>query len=155
MLQKGNKMCLENKLASLLDENIGKLLLRLTLGVLMLFHGMQKLKMGAEGMKGLLINAGFPEMLVYGVYLGEVIAPIFIILGLRTRVSAVVYSFTMAFAIYLAHSKEIFILNAKTGGLAIELPLLFFLSALSLVFLGAGKYSFDAKASSKCIFSKR
>lgn len=138
-------MCIENKLASLLDENTGKLLLRVSLGALMLFHGVKKFNSGVEGMKGMISGAGFPEALAYGAYLGELIVPILLILGLMTRVSALVYSFTMAFAIYLVHANDIFTINAKTGGLVIELPLLYLLAGVALAFLGAGKYSLDAK----------
>lgn len=138
-------MCIENKLANVLDENIGKLLLRVSLGTLMLFHGITKFNSGIAGIKGLVSSAGFPEVLAYGSYVGEIIVPILLILGLMTRVSALVYSFTMAFAIYLVHANDIFTINAKTGGLIIELPLLYLLAALALAFLGAGKYSLDGK----------
>jgi len=147
-------MCIENKLANVLNENVGKLLLRVSLGALMLFHGVKKFNSGVEGMKGLISSAGFPEALVYGTYVGEILVPILLIVGLMTRVSALVYSFTMAFAIYLVHANDIFIINAKTGGLVIELPLLYLLSALALAFLGAGKYSLDAKMA-QCSCSKK
>ena len=144
-------MCIENKLAALLDENWGKLLLRVSLGALMLFHGFKKYSVGTAGIKGLIITAGFPEVLAYGVYVGEIIVPCLLILGLLTRFSALIFSFTMAFAIYLVYSQGLFALDAKTGGLVIELPLLYLLGALSLSFLGAGKYSLDAKmAQCKC-----
>lgn len=135
----------EQKLSSVLNEDIGKLILRLSIAVLMLFHGYKKYTFGIEGIKSLVIKAGLPEVLAYGVYVGEIIIPILLILGFRTRVCALLLSFTMVFAIFLAHSEKLFLIDAKTGGLAIELPLLYLLSALSLFFIGGGKYSIDAK----------
>ncbi|PLY05772.1 MAG: GntR family transcriptional regulator [Arcobacter sp.] len=135
---------IENFLAYNLSENLGKLILRFSLGFLMLFHGYKKAVDGIEGLKALVLKSGFPEYLAYGVYLGEIVFPILIIIGLYTRISSLIYASTMAFAIYLAHSSEVFGLS-ETGGLIIELPLLYMLGAVALVFMGAGKYSLDRR----------
>ena len=140
--------CCENKLGSVLNEDIGKLILRFSISGLMLFHGFSKLFNGIDGVKFLVTNAGLPEFVAYGVYLGEVIFPILIILGLFTRISSLFFALTMVFAIFLAHCSDIFTLG-KTGGLVIELPLIYLLGAISLMFIGAGKYSLDARCK-KC-----
>ncbi|QKF81012.1 DoxX family protein [Halarcobacter ebronensis] len=134
---------IEKFLASFLSEDIGKLLLRFMLGFLMLFHGLFKFQNGIEGIRRLVANSGFPEFVAYGVYVGEIIVPILLILGLYTRISSFIYAITMFFAIYLAHSSSIFELNSKTGGVVVETPLLFLLGAVVLMFIGAGKYSVD------------
>ena len=134
---------LENFLARVLSEDVGKLVLRLTLGVLMLLHGISKFEKGINGIKFLVTKNGLPEFLAYGVYVGEIVAPILIIIGLYTRVSSLIYGLTMVFAIYLAHANDIFAINAKTGGSVIELQLLFMFGAFALMFLGAGKISAD------------
>ena len=82
-----------NRLLS--HEDAGRLLLRLAVGGLMLFHGMSKLMTGASGIKALLASYGLPEFIAYGTILGEVVAPIFIILGILTRPSALLVAFTM------------------------------------------------------------
>jgi putative oxidoreductase len=51
----------------------------------------------------------------------------------------------MGFAIYLVHFSDLLQINDKTGGLVIELPLLYMLCAIALMFIGAGKYSIDKK----------
>ncbi|RBQ30049.1 DoxX family protein [Aliarcobacter vitoriensis] len=135
---------LENFLARVLGDDIGKLILRLTLGILMIFHGLNKLN-GIDGIKSLIASNGLPQFLAYGVYLGEIIVPILIIIGFYTRISSFIYASTMVFAIYLAHSSQIFALNEKTGGLIIELQLLFMFGAVALMFLGAGKISLDKR----------
>lgn len=140
--------CCENKLESVLNEDIGKLILRFSIAALMLFHGFSKLFNGIDGIKFLVTNAGLPEFVAYGVYMGEVVFPILIILGLFTRISSLFFALTMVFAIFLAHSSELFVLE-ETGGLLIELPLIYLLASISIIFIGAGKYSLDARCK-KC-----
>ena len=140
--------CCENKLESILNEDIGKLILRLSIAGLILFHGFFKLFNGIDGIKFLVTNAGLPEFIAYGVYLGEIIFPILIIIGLFTRISSLFFALTMVFAIFLAHANEIFALG-KPGGPVIDLVLIYLLTSISIMFIGAGKYSFDAKCK-KC-----
>lgn len=137
---------IEKKLALLLSGDLGKLVLRVSIAVLMLFHGFKKISGGIGGIKGLVVKGGFPEFLAYGVYVGEIIVPVLLILGLFTRLSAFVFAVTMGFAIAaLAYSGRILAIDARTGGLMIELPLLYLLAALAVFFLGAGKYSLDSR----------
>ena len=119
-------------------DDVGKFLLRISLGLLMLSHGLSKMFHGIDGIKGLVLSKGLPEMLAYGVYLGEVIAPICLVIGLKVRLSSLVMSMTMVMAIALAHSHEIFQLS-KHGSPVIELPLLYLLCGLALLSLGGGK----------------
>lgn len=126
------------------DES-GKFLLRSSIAILMLFHGFKKLNYGISEVKALVLQAGLPEFLAYGVYMGELIIPFLLIAGLFTRFSALILSSTMGVAIYLGFTDKLLMLDAKTGGLLIELPLLYLLVSLSIVFLGAGKYSLDRK----------
>ena len=138
----------ENKISCSLNEDIGKLILRVSITGLMLFHGFFKLFNGIDGIKGLVTQSGLPEFLAYGVYFGEIVFPILIIIGLYTRISSIFFALTMVFAIFLAHSNEIFVLG-KTGGPVIELALIYLLTSISIMFIGAGKYSLDAKCSQK------
>src|SRR6056297_2831692 len=105
-------------------EDTGKLLLRLTLGGLMLFHGIAKLGGDLSFIEGLLTDRGLPAWLAYGVYVGEVVTPLLMILGLFTRLSAIVFAFNMLMAIGLAHGGEIFSLG-EYGEWAIEVPMLY------------------------------
>lgn len=134
---------LENKI---FDRNIdlGILILRLSVGVLMLLHGIAKLQHGAEGIEALVAGSGLPTFVAYGVYIGEVIAPAFIILGIGTRLAALIFAFNCFTAAMLAHASDILSLSA-TGGWAVELLGLYFFGALALVFTGGGKYAFSRK----------
>ena len=119
--------------------DIGLLLLRVTVAGLMLFHGVAKLS-GLDGIKGMLSANGLPEFMAYGVFMTELIAPILILVGFRARLASLVFFFGMLSAMFLAHAGDLFSIS-KTGGLEIELILLYAFGALVLFFTGAGKYS--------------
>lgn len=121
------------------NNDIGLLLLRLTIGVLLLFHGTAKLFNGVSGIQETFAENGLPTSIAYGVYIGEVIAPLMIILGYRTRIGGLLIAATMLVAIILAHGDDLFSVG-KSGGWAIELPVLFLMGGVVLFFTGAGKY---------------
>ncbi|MEJ2436864.1 MAG: DoxX family protein [Sulfurovaceae bacterium] len=121
-------------------SDMGKLILRLMVGGLMLFHGIHKAINGIGFVKGMLSGHGLPEVLSYGVYVGEILAPLFLIIGWKSRWWAAIMVFNMITAIYLAHGADIFSITAQ-GAWSIELPMLYLLSALAIVFLGSGKYA--------------
>ncbi len=121
------------------NKDLGLLLLRVTVAGLMLFHGVAKLS-HLDGIKNMLSGLGLPEIMAYGVYITELIAPILIIIGFRTRIASVVFFFGMIAALLMAHSDNMFALT-KSGGLGIELIVLYAFGGLSLFFTGAGKYA--------------
>jgi putative oxidoreductase len=121
-------------------EDAGKLLLRLTLGVLILFHGVAKITGGIDFITGALTKSGVPAGVGYLVYLGEVVAPLFVILGAWTRPAAIVIAGNMVVAILIAHMNDLFSIG-KTGGYALELQAMFLFSAIAIALLGAGRYS--------------
>ena len=121
-------------------DNIGKLLLRLMLGGMMLFHGIDKALHGISFIKGMMHAHGLPEVLAYGVYVGEILAPIFIIIGWKSRVWAGVIVINMAMAIYLTKFSALLKLG-EHGAWAVEVPMFYLLSALVVVLLGSGKYA--------------
>ncbi len=121
-------------------DDIGKLILRLSVGILLLMHGLFKLMHGIAGISALIQANGWPVWIAYGVYFGEIIAPALLILGLFTRASALVIVLNMLIAVYLAHSHQLFHLT-KTGGWLLELQGLYLFGALTIAFLGAGRFS--------------
>ncbi len=123
-----------------MTENIGKLILRLMLGGLMLFHGVNKLQHGIGFIKGLVVAQGLPEVLAYGVYVGEVLAPVLLILGWRSRIWAAVIAVNMLVVIYLTQLGAFLKLGAH-GSWALELQMFYLLSALAIAFLGSGKFA--------------
>ena len=125
---------------SFLSADTGRLILRLSVGGLMLFHGVSKiLHPGAlDFIAGMLNGYSIPGVLAYGVYIGEVLAPLMVIVGYQARLGGLLIVINMLFAIFLAHSGELFSLS-EHGGLAIELQMIYLLSALAIVFLGSGR----------------
>ena len=121
-------------------EDAGKLLLRLALGFMLLLHGIAKLTGGIAGISRMLEGAGMPPALGYAVYLGEVAAPVLLVVGVWTRAAALVVAVNMGVAVLLAHVPQLFTL-ARTGGWALELQGFYFFTALALVLTGAGRYS--------------
>ncbi|ELY4410431.1 DoxX family protein, partial [Cronobacter dublinensis] len=106
-------------------EALGKLLLRLTVGGLMLFHGVHKLLDGVDGIAGMLAARGLPEFIAYGTLVGEVVAPLLVILGILTRPAALVIAFTMVVAWLMVGMDKTWMLD-KTGAWAIENIVYFF-----------------------------
>lgn len=121
------------------NADLGKLILRLTLGGLLLFHGISKLINGIGFIEGQLTSHGIPAFFAYGVYIGEVIAPLMILLGYQTRIGAVIIVFNMLVAIALVHTHQLLTLGGN-GGWALELQGFFLFTAVALIFLGPGKY---------------
>lgn len=121
-------------------EDVAKLVLRLTLGVLTLLHGINKIETGPGFVLGLVQQAGLPSFLAYGVYIGEVIAPVLLIIGLFTRPAALVIVVNMLVAFALVHTSQLFTLG-KQGGWALELQGFFLFTALTVALLGAGRIS--------------
>lgn len=122
------------------NNDLGKLLIRLCVGGLMLFHGVHKLIHGYGFIAGKLKAAGLPAWLVAGVPIGEVVAPLLIVLGLYTRPAALVEAFLMGMAVWLVHMGQLTALD-QHGGYALELQAFYFFGSIAIFFLGAGRYS--------------
>ena len=106
----------------------------------MLFHGINKLQHGIGFIKGLVVAQGLPEILAYGVYVGEVLAPLLLIIGFRSRIWAGVIAVNMMVVIYLTQL-GLFLKLGAHGAWALELQMFYLLSALAIVFLGSGKFA--------------
>jgi putative oxidoreductase len=121
-------------------DDIGRLVLRLAIGGLLFLHGVAKLRSGIGWMAGPLSAVGLPAFVGYAVFVGEIIAPILVIVGTYTRLAGLVIAFNMISAIMLVQRGKIASLN-QGGGWAIELEMLFLLGGVAIFFLGAGKFS--------------
>ncbi len=120
-------------------QDIGKLVLRVTLSGLILFHGVSKIIHGIAWMSGPLGALGLPSWVAYGVYVGEVIAPLFLIIGVGARIAALVIAVDLVMAVVLVAHRLAFTVNAG-GGWGLELEAFYFLTALAVVFLGPGRF---------------
>lgn len=125
-----------------MSDDIGKLVLRLTLGILMLLHGIAKLRYGVGGIENMVVSQGLPAFFAYGVFVGEVIAPLLVIAGFYSRIGGLIMAFNMVVAIALAHSSQLFSIG-KTGGWELELQGFFLLTALVVALIGPGKFAIN------------
>ena len=126
-------------------EDLGRLVLRVTLALLLLFHGLSKLVGGVGFITGMLEKMGLPGAIGYLVYIGEVVAPLLMLVGLWTRAAALVAAGNMIVAVLLVHTKEFFTMS-QTGGWALELQGMYFFAAIAVALLGAGRYSIGGRA---------
>lgn len=126
------------------STSIGILILRLSVGGLMLLHGIAKLSGGISPIEGMVEAAGMPAFFAYGVYIGEVFAPFLLILGVATRASALVFAINCLVAMFMVHSNDFFTLGAQ-GGWAMELLGLYLFGAIALIFTGGGRFAISRK----------
>src|SRR5690606_35879675 len=105
-------------------DDLGKLVLRLALGILLLLHGVAKLLNGIGPIEGMLVARGMPAFFAWAVYLGEVAAPLLLIFGLYTRLGGLLVLLNMVVAVLLVHTGHFFELG-NSGGWRLELQALY------------------------------
>lgn len=127
------------------NHDLGKFLIRLNVGGLMLFHGVAKLRTNTDFISQWMVSLGLPHFFSYGVYVGEIIAPLFILTGIFVRMAACVFVVNMFVAMLFLyqHGFVFFSLN-EHGGLNSETDFLYLLPSIALIFLGGGKYGFES-----------
>lgn len=116
------------------NTDLGLLVLRISTGGLMLFHGIAKILHGISFLTETMGAFG------YAVYIGEFLAPLAILLGFRTRIASVFLAITCIVAVAVAHSADIFSIS-EHGGYANELLMLYLFGSIALFFTGAGKFA--------------
>jgi putative oxidoreductase len=114
------------------------------LGILMLFHGYAKIFKGVSGIEASLLSAGLPAWFAYGVYVGELLAPVLVILGFYARIGGLLIFTNMLFAIALSHSSQLFSLG-RSGGWALELQGFFLFTGLVIALIGTGRYGINRR----------
>lgn len=120
------------------------LILRLTLGLLMLSHGIPKLMKLLNGTMefGDPIGIGVPASLTLTVF-AEVVCSLLIVIGLWTRLALIPLIITMAVAVFIVH------INDDLG--TMESALMYLLCYVALFLLGSGTYSMDAVLKRKAL----
>jgi len=124
------------------SNDLALLVLRLFVGGLMLLHGIHKISQGFDAglaqIELMLTEQGLPEALAIGVYVGEILAPVLLILGVLVRPAALIVGFTMLMSIWLAYGSDLFA-TSDHGGSVIEVNLLYFAGSLALALAGGGR----------------
>lgn len=117
--------------------DIGLLIFRLGISVLMLTHGYPKLVrfFGSEEIT-FADPLGFGEVTSFFLAVfAEFVCSILVILGLGTRLAVIPLIITMGVAAFIVHSEDPFTRQ--------ELPLMYLTGYILLFFTGSGKYSLD------------
>jgi len=124
------------------SEDIAKFILRITLGFLMLFHGIAKLlDLQTLGfIKNQLEGIDIHPVFAYGVYVGEIIAPLLIVLGIYARFGGFLIFINMLFAIILVHMNDLLSLT-QHGGWRLELQAFYLVAGLIVMLIGSGRYA--------------
>ena len=135
---------LENIFAPYTD--LGPLILRLGLGLVMLAHGLPKINpnspmKGIAGMEGFLkqLRVPLPTFFAWVVALLETVGAVLLILGLGTRILAVGFAIDMLMAILLAKIGMMKAPFSGQNGWDFEFSLM--IIALALLFMGPGRYA--------------
>ena len=100
---------------------------------------MDKIIHGIAFIQDPLAGLGLPYWISYGVYIGEIIAPLFLILGLGARIAALVIAINMVMAVILDAHKLAFTINGG-GGWGLELEALYFITAVTITLIGPGRF---------------
>jgi putative oxidoreductase len=120
-------------------QDFGKLLLRVTVAGLILFHGVDKIMHGIAWMQQPLAVLHLPGWVAYGVFIGEIVAPLLLIAGIGARVAALVICLNMVMAVILdAHVLALTI--DQGGGWGLEREAFYFLCAAAAACLGPGRF---------------
>lgn len=121
-------------------EDLGKLLLRVGLAVIVLFHGIFKAQHGVAWIGQPLAAVGLPAFLAYGTYVAELVAPVLLILGFLGRLAALVIAFDMLMAAVLVLRPMLLTVKPSGGGWAVEVEAMIFLTAVAVFLLGSGRF---------------
>ncbi|MCM2129852.1 DoxX family protein [Larsenimonas rhizosphaerae] len=124
------------------NDHTGRLLLRLGIGFTLLLHGVAKVGEHAvlSDIATHLQQIHLPGWLSHGVFVGEIIAPIMLLLGFQTRLAAALVIINMLAALGLYHLPHILTLTSH-GGWRIELEVMWLFGAFALLLMGSGRYA--------------
>lgn len=121
-------------------QDIGLLLLRVGIAFTMLIYGLTKAVYGVSYIEDALRAVHLPAFIAYGVYVGEILMPVLIIVGFKTKFAGAVFAMNCVVAILLMQLPYVFKLN-DNGGWAIGLIFIYAVFGLALYFTGGGRYA--------------
>lgn len=125
-------------------QHVGLLLLRVSIAFTMLIYGISKFISGIDFISDLIAQYGLPSFLGYGVFVGEIIAPVLIIIGYRTKLAGLVFAINCFVAVIMVQIPNLLKLN-EFGGWEIGPLFIYITFGIALFFTGAGKYSLATK----------
>ncbi|MGA9364762.1 MAG: DoxX family protein [Bacteroidota bacterium] len=131
-------------------HSFAALVLRLVLGYIFINHGWPKLfkkEFGPKGLAGFLktLNIPFPLLFAYAAGIAEFFGGVLLILGLLTRVDALLIAIVMIVAMWKVKFKTGLMTRVMEGNRVggYELDLALFAIAVALIVSGGGTFSLD------------
>lgn len=118
---------------------LGLLLLRVALGVIFIYHGYPKLFGHTRDAMQTFVHMGLPGYFVYVAGVIEFFGGCMLIVGLFTRIAALLLAIEMAVGLWTAHK----IVSDPMAVSNYELPLMLAVATFALATIGAGLISFD------------
>ena len=139
-----NSTITTHPLNSFLEPETGALIMRLTLGSVLLAHSvyLKLMVFTLPGTAQFFDSLGLPGFMAYMVFTIEAISGVALILGIKTRLFAAIVIPVLLGATW-AHSSSGWLFSNEGGGW--EYPLILSLMALVQMFLGDGRYSITSK----------
>ncbi len=122
------------------NKNTAIFLLRIAIPFTMLIYGIDKIRNGTGFIGSLLEAYGLPLILANGVFVGEIIAPLMLLIGFRTRMAGLLLSFNCLLAILMAQTQNILTLN-PFGGWSLDLLFIYLMAGIAFYYSGAGKHA--------------
>lgn len=145
------------------SEDLGKLVLRATIGLLLLFHAQFHMASFLHAGHGISISSivvgwGLPVFAAYVAVLFETLGCVSIILGFYARIGACAIAVFMLCAVLMVHVMEVpgipgtgnhlFLLGTNPVGAhdayRLEIQAFYLFGAVAIALLGAGRYSVNA-----------
>ncbi|WP_047984788.1 DoxX family protein [Ornithinibacillus californiensis] len=121
------------------NKEIGKVILRVVLGITFFIHGLSKFQGGISNTVGYFDSLGIPGFLAYAVAGIELIGGIALVLGIGTRIIGLLFGVIMLGAIFTAKLSLGFLGDGQMAGYELELALF----AMSVYFIFAEKSVFS------------
>ncbi|MGB0869379.1 MAG: DoxX family protein [Flavobacteriales bacterium] len=127
------------------NTSLAGLFLRLGLGITILPHGYQKISDFGNMVDLLSGHYGLPTLIAILVILIEFFSPILLLIGVFTRINALLLAIVLFGAAFF-HLEHGFFMNwlGNQSGEGYQFSLLYVLCAMAAVVIGGGKLSIDA-----------
>jgi putative oxidoreductase len=124
----------------------GVLLLRLSLGIMFLAHGvvLKLLTYGLGGTAQFFVGVGLPAWLAYAVFVAEAVGGVLLVLGIQSRWVALALSPILLGALFSVHLANGWVFTSPNGGW--EYPAYLFVLCIAQVLFGDGPYALHASA---------
>ena len=120
----------------------GPLIVRVVLGALFIINGWPKL-VNLEQTQGFFDMMGLPADLALLIGLLEVVGGLFLILGLLTRIVALLFAIEMISAFIIVNISNVVVLPEGYELGLLSIPILFMAISISLMLTGPGRFSIE------------